>query len=400
MKCNLFIFVLLTVIHVSFAQNISILGKITDTLSNQPLPYATIKIGNNFFAANNMGNFSINIDQTIIKKYGINFIYTGYKELHVKELSDDEFHQIKLLSLAHQLSDVEISSGAKAIVEKAIRNIPLNYPYYPFNTTIFERIYQTVNDTAYFRKNDALLKTYAPSYENYKKPIQVSVLQNRDSIKGRDSRLLYRWINGYRAADIVDIVHSRKTFADSNYIQQYEFSVVNKMKYENTEVYNIRFSPKNGKRGSEGNMFIDVNSYAIVKLTATFNAAACRRYARQKELKDYYNTHQVSYTKINNKWFLKNSNSEIHLIRRKYNNFGAIEYRSSLVDLVTLSVDTVNVAPLPANEIIENNVRDADVKRYVPQENWQSIDSLITTPKYSKYITNIPAPAGTQLITK
>jgi hypothetical protein len=396
MKTRFYIIIpLLFCINYSFSQNVNLSGKIVDEISKQELPNATIKIGNHIFLADNKGLFSFQVQGELLNKYGILVSYVGYEGRNIKILDPDVFLLIKLKNLISQLPGVVVSTGAKKIIEQAIENIPINYPDLPFNLVGFQRTYETVNDSDFFSMNDALVKMFVPSYQNWKTNIQIQILQNRSFIRRIDSFKNNKFKDGhwgavYEAARAGDFVHSGRFFLSVRRINNYSFILRGIINYENSKVYAIDFMMKDSVPGFEGTVFIETASYAFAGITYYFNQLEKERVEKNMGNKDFFTIIQSSFHEINHKWYLKNFHGEQHAVKKRLlsNHY----FRKAIIDFIAISIDTSDVLQIPPEERVLKSVKVTDIIKSADESKWKPIDSLIRKEEFKKYITNIPLP--------
>ena len=396
MKTRFYIIIpLLFCINYSFSQNVNLSGKIVDEISKQELPNATIKIGNHIFLADNKGLFSFQVQGELLNKYGILVSYVGYEGRNIKILDPDVFLLIKLKNLISQLPGVVVSTGAKKIIEQAIENIPINYPDLPFNLVGFQRTYETVNDSDFFSMNDALVKMFVPSYQNWKTNIQIQILQNRSFIRRIDSFKNNKFKDGhwgavYEAARAGDFVHSGRFFLSVRRINNYSFILRGIINYEDSKVYAIDFMMKDSVPGFEGTVFIETASYAFAGITYYFNQLEKERVEKNMGNKDFFTIIQSSFHEINHKWYLKNFHGEQHAVKKRLlsNHY----FRKAIIDFIAISIDASDVLQIPPEERVLKSVKVTDIIKSADESKWKPIDSLIRKEEFKKYITNIPLP--------
>jgi hypothetical protein len=141
-------------------------GKVFNSITLEPIPFATIMLKNNKLGvfANAEGDFRIicnhnfETDSLIITCIG--FKRAGFS-LH--KLSEKETNIIYLSPATYALGEVKVLASrrklsAEAIVRKAIRNIPRNYSTKPFNYVSYYRDYQK-RDKVYINLNEAIIQT-------------------------------------------------------------------------------------------------------------------------------------------------------------------------------------------------------------------------------------------------
>jgi hypothetical protein len=148
-------------------------GRVIDSKTNAPVPFATIRVKNRSVgvAANADGDFVI---PTWIQSSGDTIIVSsiGYAtaSFPVRSFSRETTTVLPLNPAATQLNEVVIrlkdhkvrSKGepsTSGIIARAIRNIPNNYPQQPFSYVGYYRDYQ-VRDSSYINLNEAIVEVF------------------------------------------------------------------------------------------------------------------------------------------------------------------------------------------------------------------------------------------------
>jgi hypothetical protein len=140
----------------SYAQK-PISSQILDSISKQPIPYATVSINNNSgVISNDNGEFSIYLNNKIADKDSLQIRSLGYetKQFLVKDFKD---HIILLSSKSIELKEILISNKnytIEEIIEKVKQNITNNYDYSFVKSKLFYR----ASSFSKVLKNDVTLK--------------------------------------------------------------------------------------------------------------------------------------------------------------------------------------------------------------------------------------------------
>jgi hypothetical protein len=142
-------------------------GKVINSTTSKPVPFATIKLKTNQLGvyANADGDFRIsrNID---FQKDSLIISCIGYKQtaLAYKDLSEISVNRIILTPILYGLQEVKITASRRKVsplvmIRRAIRNIENNYPDKPFNFIGYYRDYQK-KDSNYINLNEAIVQTF------------------------------------------------------------------------------------------------------------------------------------------------------------------------------------------------------------------------------------------------
>jgi len=141
-------------------------GKVINPATSKPIPFATIKLKNNQLGvyANADGDFKISRNDEF-KDDSLLISCIGYKQSAVafKDLIKTRINKVFLAPVVYGLGEVKVVASTRkinslAIISRAIRSIPKNYPEKPFNYISYYRDYQK-REGEYFNLNEAIVQT-------------------------------------------------------------------------------------------------------------------------------------------------------------------------------------------------------------------------------------------------
>jgi len=301
-------------------------GKVINTTTGRPVPFATIKLKTNKLGvyANADGDFRIsrNVefsdDSLMITCIGFKQSSAAYKDL-----SETATNTIFLEPVVYNLKEVKIvaarrSMSSQAIIRRAIRNISKNYPKEPFNYISYYRDYQK-KDSTYLNMNEAIVQTFDLGFNVYagfnsyrlldfRKNNEFSRMEIspyydilRDKEVNNPNKVIPKAIMGdqYGNELLVLMVHDAlrnynqrsfsyvETFAD-DFVLNHVFSKSVEVLNNNLPLYRIDFTAKrNLTRDSlaiSGSIYIQPRDFSIHKLeyTAYYKTS-------KKTLKPIYN---------------------------------------------------------------------------------------------------------------
>jgi CarboxypepD_reg-like domain len=150
-----------------------IAGKVINSVTTKPVPFATIKLKNNHLGvyANADGDFKVSLNPDF-QDDSLLITCIGFKENSVayKDLSNIKENRILLLPVVYGLGEVSVVASRKkqsslAIIRRAIRNISNNYPDKPFNFISYYRDYQK-KDSNYINLNEAIVQTFDDGFSS------------------------------------------------------------------------------------------------------------------------------------------------------------------------------------------------------------------------------------------
>src|ERR1035437_2258341 len=153
--------------NILFSQSIDYIeGKVINLATPEPVPFATIHLKDNQLGvyANADGDFKIARNPEFMSDSVI-ITCIGFKKYSVayRNLSDSTVNKIYLNPIIYSLAEVKVISSARklgpiAIIRRAIKNIPVNYPVKPFNYISYYRDYQK-DGSNYINLNEAMVQT-------------------------------------------------------------------------------------------------------------------------------------------------------------------------------------------------------------------------------------------------
>lgn len=117
---SLLFFIILT--NIVFSQQ-TIKGKVIDYETNEPLAFASIKVGNKVMVSDNAGNFSFSTDSKIIN---LEFSYIGYKNKFIEasmSKNDLDLGEIKMEQDQNMLGEITVTSGK---FRKELQNVTIS----------------------------------------------------------------------------------------------------------------------------------------------------------------------------------------------------------------------------------------------------------------------------------
>jgi hypothetical protein len=338
--------IFLTVSSTAFCQQL-IEGRIVDKETGKPIPFASIGIvGTSKGTSSNLnGQFSLSVSEA----GSLRITCIGYESLTIESFS--EITQIQLRPIATQLAEVVVFNkpiNPRRIVWRAFANIPTNYIDQPYLQKFFYRHY-CKDDSVYGRLIEAAVDVWKhgkySSLEktgNDKKGIRVTQLR-----RSLDNTIMAQAhepiaVENILHADVVSYQMSEKSTHLSFYtdvsnlktdIDNYSFTFNGITNYDGEEVYKIGYSYRKDSAATtsgkyiqltqiSGSLFIDPDSYAIVKM---------------EDVKAYgENTLHTSayYRKYNDKYY------PYHLIREGENHLAENRVHSFHIDLMSVEILT------------------------------------------------------------
>jgi len=325
---TLYLFCLLST-FIGFSQQDFITGQLLDSTTNEPIVYATVRVKEkNIGVISNLdGSFRIPEE---FKDFGsiLEISSMGYvsKDIYLFKLVADKTNVIRLAPAVEILDEVVLlgvretlkkskagkKMSAGRIVERAIKNIPLNYSTAPFNAIGYYRDFQ-LNEKKYNNLNEALFEVWDQGFGAFDfETTKVRVLENKRNIdfpidtisqkpydyKNRGKTIPGAHLDNYggneftilrvhdalrnNAINAYDYVNVFKTDFIKNHIFNKEDEVI----LNNKKLYKISFKKNADRITIKGNLFISQENFAIYKLEYAMYGNQNRRIEKRKRSKN------------------------------------------------------------------------------------------------------------------
>ena len=348
MKAPFFLILsLLFISNITLAQDkFTLKGKVIDQETSQSLPYAHIGIPELGIGTttSDKGDFVLKIpsDKTD-KELTVSFI--GYKTFRkkVKDLGNPA--TIKIEPEPTSITEIEVlgENAVESIIRKAVKRIPKNYPSHGHTDLAFYREARTGVDSQYIYMAEGVLNVYKRSYKS-KKEGQVSLVEGRKiNIRNPlDTTVSGGFSSGHMAAHRFDFVYNREDFLQEKYFPVYEYWIEGMTTYNGNPIYIIAFNKDYdadpayakgklfGKSGNEsggsifninigkkqrikarmkGRVYIDKNSYAIIKGEFEFTKEGLKKWSNYPLYSGNWkgNSYVVNYQQIGKKWYFSDA---------------------------------------------------------------------------------------------
>ncbi|SFB44411.1 carboxypeptidase-like regulatory domain-containing protein [Algoriphagus aquimarinus] len=325
-----------------YGQDSAFKGKIIDSQTTLPVPFASIKIKAKMLGvvSNVNGDFQIpreyseEADSLIISCIG----YTT-KIVAFRDLQDTVLNLIKIYPSVSALDEVVVTPkkrkelSASRVLNLAINNLKVNYPQEPFSYIGYYRDYQLL-DTNYLNLNEAIVEVYDRGFSSYDLnetlielyefrqntdfPIDTATTKPYDNKPAKYGRGENKYIPNAVLSPIGgselsilrlhDAIRNNDRFSFSFvdvFVEDFENNHFLKMEEEvyldKTPLYCIsfrsRFDAGGPRNFSEGKLFIEKDNFAIHKIEySTFNKT-------MKETQLMYNI-QTEYSRVGQYMYL------------------------------------------------------------------------------------------------
>ncbi|WP_026999418.1 carboxypeptidase-like regulatory domain-containing protein [Eisenibacter elegans] len=337
-------FLLIFCVRTAFAQDLVLQGTVRDAQTKEAIPYASIYIkGSNIgTASNSEGFFVFKVPEDL--QSGILVVsYIGHESFQIplRAVQKPEAMEILLQESATTLKEVSISAASAAqIVAKASERIPLNYP---LSNTLYTGFYRESNlhhqkdsPERYFYVIEAVIKHNKPSYKSPLPAGDIKIEKVRKEQFVGDSTKFSKWAAGAFTPIRFDAVKKRFDFLRPSTLSRYTYTLEDYTTYQDREVYQISFQPAQKSADYEGTMYIDTESYAIVKVDYQYSPEGLRRENQSRNYTDLLQRRfRVNYQALaNNRWYLQSLWQEAKGYDRKAKDYYRYqtEYASTRID--------------------------------------------------------------------
>lgn len=252
-------------------------GSLTDAKTGEAIPFAHIYVKNarQGTIANPEGRFQLYLyhpDTTVLIISTI-----GYQKMELPLNNFTEDYKIQLKEDLIKLAEVVILSRdyAKEMVQKSIKALPNNYPTDSERLTGFIREILSKdslkNDPYYI--SEAEIEVSKTSYIKSSETGDVSIIKGRKFTSTNMDSVSFRIYAGAHLPHRFDMVMSRSAVLNESQLKNFEFDIIDTLRYEDQQLFNVSFSAK-GKKEISGNLFILDTSWAIVKFNIRYEKGA------------------------------------------------------------------------------------------------------------------------------
>ncbi|PKQ63347.1 hypothetical protein BZG01_16120 [Labilibaculum manganireducens] len=317
---------------------IRIVGKLTNEINNEPIPFANIGVlGSYIGAASNMdGVFELKIPGDLFEKT-IQASAVGYSTFSnsVKNCIQEDTLMIKLTPKNYSIAEVEVTAQSlvlKKRIRTAIERIPENYLQTPFNYDVYYRS-EKFENSKLNRLREAAIRIYddkgyqrADAYQVFKER-GYKFLQVR---KNFETSSLADGSTYLEELLEMDIVRSRGNILNNNHLNFYDLNLEQITEYENDSIWVIAYKSKKPMLSNTGDyyakeysgkIYIKIKDFAVIKnethvVASNYSSQGRSFYVNEerqkwKPLKIEYDF-SVTYKQHSGKYYLSYVNYKRH----------------------------------------------------------------------------------------
>ena len=332
-------------------------GRIRDASTKEVIPFAHIVLVNTHkgTVANQNGEFNFLLTDKKVAFIKVSSI--GYKSQTI-QINTKENREINicLIPAVTELLPFIVKAGnpARDLLEKAIDHIPLNYPAHDEILTAFIRevLSERTGDSDPIYIAEATIKAHKKTYKKQNKKGTVQLVQGRKYESPEIDSLKVRFYGALHDIHLDDFVKRRKGPLNKKIINNYELEIQDTTSFDQRTLVNISFSllssrPK--KNVQKGNIFIDLSSFAIVRVEV--NSYNPRKKIFDIVIKKRLPTKHITeyaYYKEDKRWRLKSSRFEGQILLKKHAGPDTVHIKA---DMVVTGFEDYQI-PLPYNQTV------------------------------------------------
>ena len=362
---------------------ISVQGYIINLQDQEPVVFASVfmdglTIGT---VSNSEGRFLFKIPVPY-KHLPIVISSLGYKKkyIYLSELTD-ELNKIVLETALIPIKEVTIKRiDPLTLMELALRNIAVNYSQDPVTMTGFYREAIKKNRN-YISVGEAVLDIYKASYKKLSDFDRVQIHKGRKSQNiHKNDTVIMKFQGGANLISSLDFVKNPGIILSPEEFQFYNYTLNGIVDVGGRETYLVRFSPKkfNPYHTHEGNIYIDIETYAIVNLEIEVSEdkkeEATEVLIRKKpvgfDIRLQDAKYLVSYRMIGNTWYVNYARVELSF-RCKWSKRLFASNFMIVSEAVITDMDSANVIKPRARESLKKtSIFSEEVSNFEDPDYW------------------------------
>jgi hypothetical protein len=380
----------------------SVMGKITDEESGDPLPFATIGLKNRAKGtiSNNSGEFGLNVASDLLNDTLV-VSYLGYfrREIPVNQAIGNnmtismkrEFISIPEIIIRNQIP--------QEIIRKAIRAIPDNFGNSPVLMTAFYRE-GVLRKTELQNYSEAVLEIYKSAYTATLLNDQVKVYKSRKLENlSRSDTLAVRLKAGLSTCLELDGIRNLFDFISPGSIKDYNYRITDIVKYDEESAYAIEFEQNENSEIPlfRGTIYINTSDFGIYnaefeinpkmmdKVKESFITGPSRGFNTWPVSVKYL----VSYRKVNERYFLSHVRGDLQFNsrqkRRLFNTQFHVFFELAITDIDSTNVKRFEREELaPVHSIFSKTINSYDPLFWGEQDFVRPEDNLLQAIKNMK----------------
>ncbi len=308
---------------------IKIRGTVNNKKTNKPVPFAAIHVPGSSIGtiSNYEGLFEINLPaDSIVDTLMISCI--GYKQNTI--LSRDFLMgpvEIELAPTKFQIEELIVRpEKPKELIRAAMNKKGENYGTKPVLLTAFFREASKQNNK-YISISEAVIDIYKTSYSTDQADL-IKLKKGRRGKNTENSELVNLIIEGGLYNNMqLDLMKYGVSFLDPEFFENYDYSILKQITYNNRQTYIIKFEFKDNLAvpGFDGKIFLDAKSLGLVRVEFEISheglehagSLLVKKVPGCYRIQPKSGRYEVEYRYYQGKWNLNHARSEIVLKVRK-----------------------------------------------------------------------------------
>jgi len=249
------------------AQSLEFSGQVIDSETHEPIPFAHLAlVGTHTGTSSNQnGHYSLKLNNRDDLQIQVSSI--GYNTLTISLKPDNRIQNILLEPAVVQLESVIINAipeSPRDIVEKAVKQISLNYPIGPyFLTGYYKESENTEGNPIYIA--EAVVQAAIPKADS-EDEMTIRLLKSRKSVFRKGIAFKNKLTPGgfylLLESSIVDPIDPMVI----KRMKHYTFSKIGFTKFQGRDMIVIGFTDGHKRQPHSGKFTIDLESYAFVRI--------------------------------------------------------------------------------------------------------------------------------------
>ena len=298
-------------------------GVVINARTKKSLEFATLSVTNtNISSVSNVdGEFSLKVPTESLGE-SVLISYLGFKSLSMP-ISDlkEEGNRIEMLESFEKLPDVNIADvDPYLVMKRAMENRSQNTVSEPLIVEAFYRESIKKRRT-YASLSEAVVDIYRSPFAAESKDYATLVKARKSTDYNKIDTLVIKLQGGPYNNIGMDMVRNRDLFFSSDMFDIYKFRFDKMVNMNNKNVYVIDFEQKGSivEPFYKGKLYVDADSYALVKTEFSLNLANLVKAKRFFVKKKPFNAdvipldtkYIVDYRELNGKWYFNYSRIEL-----------------------------------------------------------------------------------------
>jgi hypothetical protein len=357
---------------------IFISGRVTDTETEEPLPYATVGISHRGrgTVTNFNGDFILRLNNQYIDDT-LSVSYVGYvnRLIPVRSLSGN------ILTISMERDYIPIpeiiirAQDPHLIIRKILSSVATNYGTTPAILTGFYRegVYRRKEPQIY---SEAVVQIYKSPYARSLQNDQIKVLRSRkiENLEVKDT-LAVRLKAGLGATLTLDLMKNLFDFLDPASFDSYEYHLTDIVTIDDQSAYVVSFRQRDDitEPLMEGDVYINVDNYAVVLADFEINplyidqtaTSYISRLPHAYSMRPEYVRYRSRYRNVNGRYFLSHVRGDLGFLargrKRLFNSRFNIFFEMAVTDHRTTDVARFDHDELaPAYSVFSNTITGYD----------------------------------------